>query len=336
MARAFYLTRLQIIKLASRERLSKYTSMQDASLNWPRHLIDIDSMSSSDISSLLERAQEFIKINRETDKKSPTLKGRTLINLFFENSTRTRGSFELAGKRLGMDVINITTGGSSVKKGETLLDTALTLNAMQADAIVLRHPHAGAVQLIAEKVNAKIINAGDGAHAHPTQALLDALTIIDQKGSINGLKVAICGDISHSRVARSNIQLLSKMGAEVRIIGPGTLMPMEVAQYGVTEYYSMREGLKDLDIVMMLRVQFERDINSPIASVRDYFLQYGLNYDMLAYAKPDAMVMHPGPMNRGVEIDSDVADDLDRSVILNQVEMGVAVRQAILTQMLEE
>ena len=310
--------------------------MQDVSLNWPRHLIDIDSMSRDDISALLERAQDFIKINRATDKKAPSLKGRTLINLFFENSTRTRGSFELAGKRLGMDVINITTGGSSVKKGETLLDTALTLNAMQADAIVLRHPHAGAVQLIAEKVNAKIVNAGDGAHAHPTQALLDALTIIERKGGIDGLKVAICGDISHSRVARSNIQLLSTMGAEVRIIGPGTLMPMDVERYNVKQYCDMREGLKDVDIVMMLRVQFERDIHSPIASVRDYFLQYGLNYDMLAYAKPDAMVMHPGPMNRGVEIDSDVADDLDRSVILNQVEMGVAVRQAILTEMLEK
>ena len=310
--------------------------MQDISLNWPRHLIDIDSMSREDVAVLLERAQEFIKINRATDKKAPSLKGRTLINLFFENSTRTRGSFELAGKRLGMDVINITTGGSSVKKGETLLDTALTLNAMQADAIVLRHPHAGAVQLIAEKVNAKIINAGDGAHAHPTQALLDALTILERKGSIDGLKVAICGDISHSRVARSNIQLLSKMGAEVRIIGPGTLMPMDVERYNVKQYCNMREGLNDVDVVMMLRVQFERDIHSPIASVRDYFLQYGLNYDMLAYAKPDAMVMHPGPMNRGVEIDSDVADDLDRSVILNQVEMGVAVRQAILTEMLEK
>jgi aspartate carbamoyltransferase catalytic subunit len=310
--------------------------MQHTALDWPRHLLDIESMHRDDIHALLARAQQFIAINRATDKKSPSLKGRTLINLFFENSTRTRGSFELAGKRLGMDVINITTGGSSVKKGETLLDTALTLNAMRADAIVLRHPHAGAVQLIAEKVNAKVINAGDGSHAHPTQALLDALTILERKGRIEGLTVAICGDISHSRVARSNMQLLSKMGAHVRLVGPATLLPIDVEQYGVRAYTNMREGLHNADIVMMLRIQFERIGGSAIASVRDYFHSYGLSYAMLDHAKPDALVMHPGPMNRGVEIDSDVADDLGRSAILDQVEMGVAVRQAILTEMLKE
>lgn len=305
-------------------------------LSWPRHLLDIESMQPSDISAILDLAGTYATRNRAVDKKHSIFKGRTLINLFFENSTRTRTSFELAGKRLGMDVINISASVSSVSKGETLLDTALTLSAMQADAIVVRHAHAGAVQLIAEKLNASVINAGDGAHEHPTQALLDALTIRQKKGAIKGLKVAICGDISHSRVARSNIHLLTKLGAQVTVIAPPTLMPTDVARYGVNVAYNLREGLKDADIVMMLRIQFERIGGKAIASVRDYFHAYGLSYDALSHAKPDALVMHPGPMNRGVEIDSDVADDMMRSAILDQVEMGVAVRQAVLELLLKK
>lgn len=304
-------------------------------VNWPRHLLDIATLNAGDITRILDVAETYVARNRAVDKKHSILKGRTLVNLFFENSTRTRSSFELAGKRLGMDVINISTAASSVSKGETLLDTALTLNAMQADAIVVRHNHAGAVQLIAEKLNASVINAGDGAHEHPTQALLDALTIRRRKGAIKGLKIAICGDISHSRVARSNLHLLTKLGAEVTVVAPPTLMPMDVGTLGVKVSYNLREGLKDADIVMMLRIQFERIGGKAIASVRDYFHAYGLSYDALAYAKPDALVMHPGPMNRGVEIDSDVADDVMRSAILDQVEMGVAVRQAVLELLIQ-
>lgn len=304
-------------------------------LSWPKHLLDIHQMSPASIHEILDLAAQYVQRNRQTDKKHAILKGRTLINLFFENSTRTRTSFELAGKRLGMDVINISASASSVSKGETLLDTAMTLSAMDADAIVVRHPHAGAVQLIAEKLDACVINAGDGAHAHPTQALLDALTIMQKKGRIKGLNVAICGDIAHSRVARSNMELLTKLGAHVTVIAPPTLMPTDVSRYGVRTSLSLREGLRDADIVMMLRVQFERAQGKVIASVRDYFHTYGLSYDALQYAKPDALVMHPGPMNRGVEIDSDVADDSMRSAVLDQVEMGVAVRQAILELLLK-
>jgi aspartate carbamoyltransferase catalytic subunit len=303
-------------------------------LSWPRHLLDTESLQPSDILAILDAAEIHATRNRQIDKKHPVLKGRTLINLFFENSTRTRSSFELAGKRLSMDVINISAQASSVNKGETLLDTAMTLNAMQSDVIVLRHPHAGAVQLIAEKVNAHVINAGDGAHEHPTQALLDAFTIRRKKGKIAGLKVAICGDIAHSRVARSNIYLLKKLGAQVTLIAPPTLMPTAVDQFGVRHTTHLRDGLADADIVMMLRIQFERIGGKAIASVRDYFHAYGLSYDALTHAKPDALVMHPGPMNRGVEIDSALADDIGRSAILDQVEAGVAVRQAILELLL--
>ena len=301
----------------------------------PRHLLGTQGLSASAIHAILDRADRYVALNRQIDKKAKTLSGRTLINLFFENSTRTRTSFELAGKRLGMDVINISAAVSSLSKGETLLDTAMTLNAMQADAIVVRHPHAGAVQLIAEKTHARIINGGDGAHEHPTQALLDALTIRHRKGNVAGLKVAICGDIAHSRVARSNIHLLKTLGASVTLIAPPTLMPADVARFGVTATSDMREGLHGADVVMMLRIQFERIGGKAIASVRDYFHRYGLSYEKLAAAKPDALVMHPGPMNRGVEIDSDVADDFQRSAILDQVEMGVAVRQAVLELWLE-
>lgn len=291
-------------------------------------------MAASDIQLILDTAEQYVTRNRAVDKKHKILGGRTLINLFFENSTRTRTSFELAGKRLSMDVINISASTSSTNKGETLLDTAMTLNAMQADAIVLRHAQAGAVQLIAEKVTAHVINAGDGAHEHPTQALLDALTIRRKKGSLKGLKVAICGDIANSRVARSNIHLLKTMGASVTLIAPPTLMPTGVANFGVGYTTNMVEGLKDADVVMMLRIQNERMAGRGIASVRDYFMGYGLSYEKLKHAKPDALVMHPGPMNRGVEIDTDVADDISRSAVLDQVEMGVAVRQAVLELLL--
>ncbi len=291
-------------------------------------------MAASDIQLILDTAEAYVERNRAVDKKHKILGGRTLINLFFENSTRTRTSFELAGKRLSMDVINISAAASSTSKGETLLDTAMTLNAMQCDAIVVRHASAGAVQLIAEKVGAHVINAGDGAHEHPTQALLDALTIRRAKGKIAGLKVAICGDIANSRVARSNIHLLKIMGAKVTLIAPPTLMPTAVEGFGVEHTTDMRAGLKDADVVMMLRIQNERMAGRGIASVRDYFMGYGLSYEKLKHAKPDALIMHPGPMNRGVEIDTDVADDINRSAILDQVEMGVAVRQAVLELLL--
>ncbi len=312
------------------------TRATSSALSWPRHLIQIEGMAASDIQAILDAAEHYVTRNRAIDKKHKILGGRTLINLFFENSTRTRTSFELAGKRLSMDVINISASTSSTNKGETLLDTAMTLNAMQADAIVLRHAQAGAVQLIAEKVTAHVINAGDGAHEHPTQALLDALTIRRKKGTLKGLKVAICGDIANSRVARSNIHLLKIMGAQVTLIAPPTMMPTGVENFGVGYTTNMVEGLKDADVVMMLRIQNERMAGRGIASVRDYFMGYGLSYEKLKHAKPDALVMHPGPMNRGVEIDTDVADDISRSAVLDQVEMGVAVRQAVLELLLGE
>lgn len=305
-------------------------------LSWPRHLIQIEGMNAADITAILDTAEQYVARNRAVDKKHKILGGRTLINLFFENSTRTRTSFELAGKRLSMDVINISASASSTSKGETLLDTAMTLNAMQCDAIVVRHASAGAVQLIAEKVDAQVINAGDGAHEHPTQALLDALTIRRDRGTLAGLKVAICGDIANSRVARSNIHLLKIMGAQVTLVAPPTLMPTAVEGFGVDYTTDMRTGLKDADVVMMLRIQHERMAGRGIASVRDYFMGYGLSYEKLSHAKPDALVMHPGPMNRGVEIDTDVADDIQRSAILDQVEMGVAVRQAVLELLLSK
>lgn len=305
-----------------------------SALSWPRHLIQIEGMAHTDIQLILDSAEHYVTRNRAVNKKHSILGGRTLINLFFENSTRTRTSFELAGKRLSMDVINISASTSSTTKGETLLDTACTLNAMQADAIVVRTPYAGAVQLIAEKVTAHVINAGDGAHEHPTQALLDALTIRRKKGTLADLRVAICGDIANSRVARSNIHLLKTMGASVSLVAPPTLMPTGVANFGVDYTTDMARGLKDADVVMMLRIQNERMAGRGIASVRDYFMSYGLSYEKLKHAKPDALVMHPGPMNRGVEIDTDVADDISRSAVLDQVEMGVAVRQAVLELLL--
>lgn len=296
----------------------------------PRHLLGIEGLDREDVEAILDLAKSYVAKNRSDDKKSGLLRGKTLINLFFENSTRTRTSFELAGKRLSADVINMSVATSSTKKGETLIDTAMTLNAMHPDFIAVRHAESGSVHLLAEKVKCRVINAGDGWHEHPTQALLDALTIIERKGSIQGLKVVICGDILHSRVARSNILLLKLMGADVHLVAPPTLMPAKVEAYGITKHYHMKDGLRDADIIMMLRMQTERMSSSFVPSVREYFHLYGLDYEKLSVAKPDALIMHPGPMNRGVEIDSELADDINRSVILSQVEMGVAVRQAVL------
>jgi len=300
-------------------------------VNFPhRHLLAIEGLSPSEIMHVLDLANTYAEQNRQTEKKQSLLTGRTVINLFYEASTRTRTSFELAGKRLGADVINMTVATSSVKKGETLIDTAVTLNAMHPDVLVVRHGDSGAAKLLSEKVNCAVINAGDGTHAHPTQALLDALTIRRYKGKLEGLTVAICGDVLHSRVARSNIHLLTTMGAEVRLVAPKTLIPTAVTEMGVKVFHDMREGIKDCDIVMMLRLQTERMHGGYFPSVREYFHFFGLDYEKLASAKPDALIMHPGPMNRGVEIDSEVADDFERSVIREQVEMGVAVRMACL------
>ena len=295
-----------------------------------RHLLGIEGLQAEEITFLLDLAENYVAQNRQTDKTRDLLHGRTLINLFFETSTRTRTSFELAGKRLGADVINMSVSTSAIKKGETLVDTAMTLNAMRPDVMVVRHPDSGAVSLLAEKVNGAVINAGDGSHEHPTQALLDALTIRRRRGRLNGLIVAICGDVLHSRVARSNIHLLNIMGARVRVVAPPTLLPASVERLGVEVFHDMTEGLADCDIVMMLRVQTERMQGSFIPSVREYFRFHGLTYEKLSAAKSDALIMHPGPMNRGIEIDSEVADDYGRSVIHEQVEMGVAVRMACL------
>lgn len=295
-----------------------------------QHILGIEGMTPDAISAILDLSESYVELNRRPDKKRSDLRGRTIINVFFESSTRTRTSFELAGKRLGADVINIAVEASAINKGETLLDTAMTLNAMHPDILVVRHPHSGAVQLISEQVDCSVINAGDGWHEHPTQALLDALTIRRRLGRLAGLNVAICGDVAHSRVARSNILLLHTMGAFVRIVAPPTLLPPAADRLGVDIYTSMEEGLKDVDIVMMLRVQTERMQGALIPSKREFFRFYGLDQEKLKAAKPDALIMHPGPMNRGIEIDSDVADDINRSVIPQQVEMGVAVRMACL------
>ncbi|HWP26221.1 MAG TPA: aspartate carbamoyltransferase catalytic subunit [Xanthobacteraceae bacterium] len=294
-----------------------------------RHLLGIEGLSRSDIIGLLDLAEEFVELNRQIEKKSTSLRGRTLINLFFEASTRTQASFELAGKRLGADVMNMAVGSSSIRKGETLIDTAVTLNAMHPDIIVVRHYASGAVELLAQKVDCSVINAGDGSHEHPTQALLDALTIRRRKGNIERLVVAICGDILHSRVARSNIILLNTLGARVRVVAPSTLLPPGIERFGVEVTRDMREGLSGADIIMMLRLQRERMNGSFVPSTQEYFYYYGLDQKKLSYAKPDALVMHPGPMNRGVEIDSIVADGA-QSLIREQVEMGVAVRMAVL------
>jgi aspartate carbamoyltransferase catalytic subunit len=294
------------------------------------HLLGIETLSIGEITALLDLADEYVGLSRAAEKKSAILKGRTLINLFFEASTRTQSSFELAGKRLGADVLNMSVRSSSVSKGETLVDTATTLNAMRPDILVVRHQDSGAAELLSRKLDCCVVNAGDGSHEHPTQALLDALTIRRRRGNFEGLVVAICGDILHSRVARSNILLLSKMGARVRLAAPRTLLPAAVERLGVEIYTDMRDALAGADIVMMLRLQLERMAGAFVPSTREYFRFYGLDRDKLRHAKPNVLVMHPGPMNRGVEIDSTVADDIEVSVIQEQVEMGVATRMAVL------
>jgi aspartate carbamoyltransferase catalytic subunit len=299
-----------------------------------RHLLGIKGLTRFDIEQLLDRADAAVAISRQSDKKKPSLRGRTQINLFFEASTRTQASFELAGKRLGADVMNMSVANSSVKKGETLIDTAMTLNAMHPDILIIRHGSAGAAALLAQKVDCSVVNAGDGAHEHPTQALLDALTIRRAKGDISALTVAICGDVLHSRVARSNIILLNQMGARVRVVAPSTLLPSGIENMSVEVHRNMADGIKDADVVMMLRLQRERMTGAFVPSSREYFHYHGLDSEKLKLARKDALVMHPGPMNRGVEIASDVADG-SQSVIQNQVEMGVAVRMAVMEALLD-
>jgi aspartate carbamoyltransferase catalytic subunit len=293
-----------------------------------RHLLGIKDLSRADIETILDLAETYVDLNRSPQKGADALRGLTQINMFFENSTRTQASFELAGKRLGAVVMNMSLAASSVKKGETLIDTAMTLNAMHPDLLVVRHPHSGAVNLLASKVNCAVLNAGDGRNEHPTQALLDALTIRRRKGTLSRLTVAICGDIAHSRVARSNIWLLGRMENRIRLIAPPTLLPPGIENFGVEVFEDMRDGLKGADVVMMLRLQKERMDGALIPSMREYYHRFGLDAEKLSHAKPDAIVMHPGPMNRGVEIDGLLADDINVSVIQEQVEMGVAVRMA--------
>jgi aspartate carbamoyltransferase catalytic subunit len=294
-----------------------------------KHLLGIKGLSQAELVGILDLADTEADYNRSVKQKRDHLRGRTQINLFFEASTRTQSSFELAGKRLGADVMNMAIKSSSIEKGETLLDTAATLNAMQPDILVVRHNAAGAVQLLSQKVDCAVINAGDGEHEHPTQALLDALTIRRRKGRIEGLTIAICGDIMHSRVARSNILLLNTLGAHVRVAAPSTLLPPAADKLGVEVFTKMDDAVANADIIMMLRIQKERMSTSYVPSTREYFHFFGLDRDRLAKAKPDALIMHPGPINRGIEISSTVADN-PRSVIQEQVEMGVAVRMAVL------
>ena len=295
-----------------------------------KHLLGIQDLSISDIKLILFESKKFISLNRSSSKKIDVLRGKTQINLFFEPSTRTQSSFELAGKRLGADVMSMNITNSAIKKGETLIDTEMTLNAMHPDIIVIRHQDSGACNLLSQKVNCAVLNAGDGRREHPTQALLDALTIIDRKKKIEGLKIAICGDILHSRVARSNIYLLNMLGAEVNIIAPSNLIPNDIERLGVNIFTNMNKGIKDCDIVMMLRLQNERMTSSFLSSNREYYEYYGLTPKKLENAKKDALIMHPGPMNRGIEIDTHLADDINKSVIKEQVELGVAVRMACL------
>ena len=294
------------------------------------HLLSVEDLSISEIDTLLNKANFYADANKQKGKIERTLKRSTVITLFFETSTRTKTSFELAAKRLGANSIGINASSSAIKKGETLIDTAMTLNAMHADILIVRHPDSGAVKLLSEKVNCAVINAGDGTHEHPTQALLDALTIKRNKKKIKGLNIAICGDVLHSRVARSNILLLSKLGARLRIIAPPTLVPKNIENLGIKVFTDMKKGLVDCDIVMMLRLQMERMKGLYVPSTKEYFKFYGLDYEKLKKAKKDALIMHPGPMNRGIEIDSSLADNLDRSLIHQQVDMGVAVRMACL------
>lgn len=300
------------------------------------HLIGVEGLSRPEAERLLDLAGAYADLNRRA-RPAPldTLRGRTLVNLFFESSTRTQASFEMAARRLGADVVNMSPRNSSVTKGETLIDTAVTLNAMRPDLLVVRHSASGAASLLSQKVSCAVVNAGDGRHEHPTQALLDALTLRRDLGGVEGLEVAICGDVAHSRVARSNVYLLQLLGARVRLVGPPTLVPGVAREWGCEIHHDMREGLAGADVVMMLRLQLERMDGAFIPSTREYHRFHGLDREKLSYAKPGAKVMHPGPMNRGVEIDSEIADDLEVSLIQTQVEMGVAVRMAVLASLAE-
>ena len=295
-----------------------------------KDILGIQDFSIEEINLVLDTAESFIEVSTREIKKVPTLRGKTVINLFYEASTRTRTSFEIAGKRLSADMINISASTSSVVKGETLIDTARNLEAMNPDVIVIRHSAAGAPHLLASLVKQSIINAGDGAHEHPTQALLDMMTIKEHKGKLAGLKVAIIGDIEHSRVARSNIYGLSKMGANVVLAGPATMLPRDIEQMGVKVYTKLEDAITNADVVMMLRIQLERQKQSIFPSLREYSQHYCLNRNNIKLAKKDVIVMHPGPINRGVEISPDIADDPSYSVILDQVNKGVAVRMALL------
>jgi aspartate carbamoyltransferase catalytic subunit len=298
-----------------------------------RHFISAADLDRPQTEDLLDLADRFVALSRQKAKKLDLLKGRTVMNLFFENSTRTQSSFELAGKRLGADVVNMSPRSSSMSKGETLIDTAMTLNAMQPDLLVIRHASSGAAALLAQKVGCSVINAGDGQHQHPTQALLDALSIRRAFGKIEGLTVAICGDVAHSRVARSNVAMLQTLGARVHLVGPPTLMPSGVDRWGAEVFHDMRKGIEGCDLVMMLRLQLERMNGAFVPSMREYFRFYGLDREKLSRAASHVRVMHPGPMNRGVEIDSEVADDPKVSLIQDQVEMGVAARMAVLASL---
>ena len=299
-----------------------------------KNLLGIEFLEPSDIYEILDKAKGFTQQDLSGKSVAQTLEGYNIINIFFENSTRTQTSFEIAGKRLGALVTSINVKDSSIKKGETLFDTALTLNAMKPDLIVIRHPYSGAVQLLSEKIDCSVINAGDGKHEHPTQALLDAMTVLRRKNRLSGLTVTICGDIAHSRVARSNIFLFGKLGNSIRLVGPATLVPDCFKEFGVEVFNNMREGLKGADVVMMLRLQKERMDGGYVPSEREYFHFYGLDEEKLSHAKSDAIILHPGPMNRGVEIDSELADDLSRSAIQEQVEMGVSIRMAVIESLI--
>jgi aspartate carbamoyltransferase catalytic subunit len=308
--------------------------MQATMFAFPRrHFISAADLDRPQTEQLLNLADSFVGLSRQKNKKLDLLKGRTVMNLFFENSTRTQSSFELAGKRLGADVVNMSPRSSSMSKGETLIDTAMTLNAMQPDLLVIRHASSGAAALLAQKVGCSVINAGDGQHQHPTQALLDALSIRRAFGKIEGLSVAMCGDVAHSRVARSNVAMLQTLGARVRLVGPPTLMPSGVDRWGAEVFHDMRKGIEGCDLVMMLRLQLERMNGAFVPSMREYFRFYGLDREKLSRAASHVRVMHPGPMNRGVEIDSEVADDPKISLIQDQVEMGVAARMAVLASL---
>jgi len=328
----------KILKEAKRIALKNYSSFEISNkikkisnnIYKKIHLVETADLNKKQIQYILDEAKKFINFNKKRVKKSNILEGRTIFNLFFEDSTRTRTSFEVAAKRLGADLINVAVKDSSINKGETLLDTITTINSMSPDVLIVRHPEEGISKRISNNVDACVINAGDGSHEHPTQALLDALTIKNRFNNFSKLQIAICGDILHSRVARSNIIILSKLGAKINVIGPKQWLPKNINKLPVEVYTDMKKGLRNCDIVMMLRIQKERIVGKIMPNQRTYFNKYGLDYNKLKYAKKNAFVMHPGPMNRGVEIDSKLADDITRSLIQEQVAMGVAIRMACL------